>query len=64
VSQIGATTKSGGNEYHGTAYEFLRNSAMDARQWQQTGTKNPFRRNQYGFTLGGPVSIPKLFNGT
>ena len=63
VSQIGATTKSGGNEYHGTAYEFLRNSAMDARQWQQTGTKNPFRRNQYGFTLGGPVSIPKLFNG-
>src|SRR6266853_652999 len=63
VSQIGATTKSGGNEYHGTAYEFLRNSAMDARQWHQTGTKNPFRRNQYGFTLGGPVSIPKLFNG-
>jgi hypothetical protein len=58
------TTKSGTNEFHGTVYEFLRNSALDARQWlQSTGQKNPFRRNQYGFELGGPVTIPKLFHG-
>jgi outer membrane receptor protein involved in Fe transport len=63
-SQINVTTKSGSNQYHATVFEFLRNSAMDARQWlQSTGQKNPFRRNQYGFTLGGPVQIPKLFNG-
>ncbi|HLJ16158.1 MAG TPA: TonB-dependent receptor [Bryobacteraceae bacterium] len=62
-SQINVTTKSGTNEYHGTAFEFLRNSAVDAREWQQVGQKNPFRRNDYGFTLGGPVLIPKLLNG-
>src|SRR5439155_17546196 len=61
---INVSTKSGTNEYHGTAFEFLRNSALDAREWRQaTGKKNPFRRNDYGFTLGGPVQIPKLFNG-
>src|SRR6266481_1100132 len=63
-SQINVTTKPGANGYYGTAFEFLRNSALDARQWLQSqGSKNPFRRNQYGFTLGGPVSIPKVFNG-
>src|SRR5262245_49392571 len=64
ASQINVTTKSGANQYHGAAFEFLRNSAFDARQWLQSqGQKNPFRRNQYGFTLGGPVRIPKVFNG-
>jgi hypothetical protein len=63
TSQIGATTKSGTNQYHGTAYEFLRNSAFDAQAWNTTSGKTPFRRNQYGFTLGGPIQIPKLFNG-
>ncbi len=64
ASQINVTTKAGSNQFHGTAFEFLRNSALDARQWlQSTGNKNPFRRNQYGFTLGGPVIIPKLLNG-
>ncbi len=63
-SQVNVTTKSGTNEFHGTAFEFLRNSALDARQWlQSAGKKNPFRRNQYGFELGGPVTIPKLFSG-
>jgi len=63
-SQVNVTTKSGTNQFHGSAFEFLRNSALDARQWQQsTGVKNPFRRNQYGFELDGPVSIPKLFSG-
>jgi hypothetical protein len=63
TSQISATTKAGGNQYHGTAFEFLRNSALDAKQWNTTVPKNPFRRNQYGFTLGGPIEIPKVFNG-
>ena len=63
-SQVNVTTKSGTNQFHGAAFEFLRNSALDAREWQQsTGSKNPFRRNQYGFELDGPVVIPKLFNG-
>ncbi len=64
ASQINVTTKSGTNQYHGAVFEFLRNSALDARQWLQADVqKNPFRRNQYGFTLGGPIHIPKLFNG-
>ena len=63
-SQVNVTTKSGTNQYHGALFEFLRNSTLDARQWlQSTGSKNPFRRNQYGFELDGPISIPKLFSG-
>src|SRR5438309_12064368 len=64
ASQINVTTKAGTNAFHGTAFEFLRNSYFDARQWQQSaGAKNPFRRNDYGFTLAGPVVVPKVFNG-
>jgi hypothetical protein len=62
TSQISATTKSGSNEFHGALFEFLRNSALDAREWQQAEpTKNPFRRNQYGFTLGGRLIRDRLF---
>ncbi len=62
TSQVSVTTKPGSNEFHGTAFEFLRNSALDARNWNQTGSlKNPFRRNQYGFTLGGRLIRDKLF---
>ena len=63
ASQINVNTLPGTNQYHGAVFEFLRNSYMDAAQWSVVGPKNPFRRNNYGFTLGGPVSIPKLFNG-
>ena len=64
ASQINVTTKSGTNQYHGAVFEFLRNSALDSRQWLQSqGQKNPFRRNQYGFTLAGPLTIPKVFRG-
>src|SRR5438552_11024607 len=66
AGQINVSTKAGGNTYHGTAYEFLRNDALDARDYDFAGTtpgKNPYRQNQYGFTLGGPVWIPKVYNG-
>ena len=65
-SQVNVSTKSGGNQFHGTAFEFLRNSALDAKPYAFTQVrppKSPFRWNQYGFTLSGPVVIPKLFNG-
>jgi len=64
ASQINVNTSPGTNTYHFVAFEFLRNSYFDAKQWEQIGAKNPFRRNDYGFTLGGPVLIPKLFNGS
>ena len=59
-------TKSGGNDYHGTLFEFLRNDKLDAKNYAFTTArppKDPFKWNQYGFTMGGPVRIPKLFNG-
>ena len=61
IGQINATTRSGTNEFHGALFEFLRNSHLDAKQWQQQGDKNPFRRNQYGFTLGGRLIRDRLF---
>ena len=64
IGQISVTTSPGTNQYHGTVFEFLRNSLFDAREWNQAaGIKNPFRRNQFGYTLGGPVVVPRLFNG-
>src|SRR5205085_390367 len=66
TSQINVLTKSGTNQYHGTLFEFLRNDKMDAYPYSFTSirtSKNPFKWNQYGFTLGGPVWLPKLFNG-
>ena len=60
--QVSVSTKSGTNQYHVTVFEFLRNSALDAREWlQSTGAKNPFRRNQYGFTFGGRLIRDRLF---
>ncbi len=61
ASQINATTKPGSNEFHGSVFEFLRNDKLDAREWRQEGDKNPFRRNQFGFTLGGRVIRDKVF---
>jgi hypothetical protein len=61
-SQINVNTKSGTNDYHGVLFHFLRNDAIQARQWLLTGEKSPFRRNQFGFTLDGPLSIPKVLN--
>ncbi len=62
---INVDFKSGTNQFHGVAYEFLRNSAFDAKNYfdSQTNPIPPFRLNQFGFNIGGPVWIPKVFNG-
>lgn len=59
---INVATKSGTNVYHGSAYEFVRNNIFDARNAFASSTV-PFHYNQYGIALGGPVIIPKLYNG-
>src|SRR4026209_337324 len=54
--------KSGTNEYHGTAFEFFRNEALDARNlFATTGPRPRFRRNQYGFVFVGPIQRNKTF---
>jgi hypothetical protein len=54
--------KSGGNDLHGTLFEFLRNEALNARNYfAQPGPKPEFRRNQYGLSLGGPIQKNKTF---
>ncbi|HSU60680.1 MAG TPA: carboxypeptidase regulatory-like domain-containing protein [Bryobacteraceae bacterium] len=53
-------TKSGGNEFHGALYEFLRNNAFDARNFFAAGTE-PLHQNQFGATLGGPIRRNKDF---
>ncbi|MGA9801656.1 MAG: carboxypeptidase regulatory-like domain-containing protein [Terriglobales bacterium] len=63
---INAVTRSGSNKFHGSAYEFLRNSALDARNYFDIGSnglpdKPPFRRNQFGGSVGGPLIRDKTF---
>ncbi|MBI4457105.1 MAG: TonB-dependent receptor [Acidobacteria bacterium] len=59
---INSVTKSGTNAFHGSAFEFLRNSALDARNFfDTTASPPPFKRNQFGFTLGGPIQKDKTF---
>ena len=62
-------TRSAGNSFHGSLFEFVRNSAFDARNFfdrrsiANPGRIPPFRRNEFGFTIGGPVSIPGIYKG-
>ncbi|PYU93954.1 MAG: hypothetical protein DMG08_08820 [Acidobacteria bacterium] len=66
TSQINVSTKPGTNQFHGALFEFHRNDKIDALQYAFTSVpprKQPFKWNQYGFTLGGPVWIPKVFQG-
>lgn len=66
ATQINISTKGGGNEYHGTLFYFLRNEVLDAKNYAFTSArppKDPFKWNQFGFTLSGPVSIPKIVDG-
>jgi hypothetical protein len=59
--QVSIVTASGTNELHGTLYEFLRNSDLDARNFFDQGAIPQFRRNSFGGTLGGPLKKDKLF---
>lgn len=65
-ANVNIAIKSGSRDLHGSLYEFLRNDKFDANDFfanrQGTG-KVPFRQNQYGVSVGGPVIIPKLYNG-
>ncbi len=57
------TTKSGTDQYHGIVYEFLRNEALNAKGYFDVTKSAPlYRRNDFGGTIGGPLSIPKLYN--
>jgi hypothetical protein len=70
-AQIEVVTKSGTKAFHGDLFEFIRNDDFDANNWfinrtiEPAGEKapqTPLKRNNFGFTLGGPVYIPKLYN--
>lgn len=63
-AQVNIVTKSGTNRYHGNAFEFLRNSALDAKNFfDLPGTTPPFRRNQFGATFGGPLPLLNFGEG-
>lgn len=59
---VNIVTKSGTNTFHGSAWEFIRNSAFDSRDYFLPAV-NPLRQNQFGVTFGGPVLIPHLYHG-
>jgi Carboxypeptidase regulatory-like domain/TonB dependent receptor/TonB-dependent Receptor Plug Domain len=58
---INAISRSGTNSFHGSAYEFLRNSALDARNFFDGPTIPPFKRNQFGASAGGPIGKGRTF---
>jgi hypothetical protein len=60
-AQVSVVTQSGTNALHGSLFEFLRNSSLDARNFFDQAFVPPFRRNQFGGALGGPVKKDKLF---
>jgi len=77
--QVNIVTRSGGNEFHGSAFEFIRNEAFNANDFQSNRTpslaaafgrddngkikRKPFRYNNYGFTIGGPIYVPHFGEG-
>src|SRR6202790_5017543 len=60
-AQVNIVTASGTNQFHGNVYEFLRNSALDARNFFDHGSIPAFRRNVFGGSLGGPIRRDKTF---
>jgi len=66
--QIRITSKSGSQDFHGAAYEYVRNTIFDANPWQRnavprtTGITAPIHYNQFGYNIGGPLYIPNHFN--
>lgn len=65
--QIRVVTKSGTSQFHGSGYEYLRNPVFDGNSWERNRTAStnfvaPYRYNQWGYNVGGPIYIPKKFN--
>jgi hypothetical protein len=63
---ITVATRSGTNDLHGALYEFLRNDKLNANSWNNNRVglpRNAFRRNEYGVAIGGPIVIPKIYDG-
>jgi len=60
-AQVLIATRSGTNRWHGTAFEFLRNNALDAPNFFDQGSAPPFQRNQFGASLGGPLRTDNTF---
>jgi hypothetical protein len=58
---VNAITRSGTNQFHGSAYEFIRNSALDTRNYFDVGGVPPFKRNQFGGAVGGPIFKNRTF---
>jgi hypothetical protein len=61
-AQVNMVTKAGTNQLHGSLYEYLRNSKLDARNFFEPEVP-PFHRNQYGASLGGPIVFPHIYDG-
>jgi hypothetical protein len=63
---VSLTMKSGTNQFHGSAYDYLRNRALDANSWKNNTLgqpKNVNTQNDFGFTVGGPVGFPHIYSG-
>jgi hypothetical protein len=68
-AQINVVTRSGTNSFHGSGYEFFRNNVFNANTWANKlvspiTQRPPLRYNDFGYTIGGPVRIPHIYNGT
>jgi hypothetical protein len=65
ANQVNVSTKTGTNQLHGSVYEFLRNNVLDARTYfnREPQPVAPFKQNQFGYSLGGPILIPRVYNG-
>jgi hypothetical protein len=61
-AEVNMVTKSGTNDVHGSVYEYVRNTAFDARNFFDPAVA-PMHRNQFGATLGGPIVIPEIYDG-
>src|ERR1043165_6553301 len=61
-AQVNVVTRSGTNSMHGSVYEYLRNDSLNTRNFFDPAVP-PFKRNQFGATVGGPISLPGVYNG-